>query len=471
MVKRSFVCSLVVPALLLGLNYTLEDIQSYSLAKPAVCIDTALNLYLVGNTPGNDSVKYITKQSGPWQVYAISFTCVPGMNYNCRPSAALGPDGSLHILYRVTGGTYGWPVYTNNSGGSFTSGDTLTHNGSESTYNYGIAVDGLNHAHVVCEIYTGSSRVQYYYPYTDSQLVIASNAGKPTIAVGPNNVVHIAYAAPTSGSKIYYTNNASGSFSAAVLVSDSFGTDPSIAVDTLGFAHIAFANGAWNTASDLFYATNKTGAFQTSKVVATPGIGEDYAQIALSRQQHIAIIFWSYRSSPAVSYVGCATKRYADAAFTVDSVGPAIANPSFGAITWNDRGLAIDRAGYLHFGYYGASGVIYAKSQTPIAVQEVTKLSPDAARFAFKNLRSPTRAPLAIAYERSPSCEVTMSIYDILGRTVRDFGTVQTGCTMWDGKDGSGASVGHGVYIVRADVRDTETGVRSQATVKLVIID
>jgi flagellar hook assembly protein FlgD len=64
-----------------------------------------------------------------------------------------------------------------------------------------------------------------------------------------------------------------------------------------------------------------------------------------------------------------------------------------------------------------------------------------------------------------------MSIYDILGRPIRDFGTVQSGCTMWDGKDDSGASVGRGVYIVRADVRDTQTGIRSRATAKLAMID
>jgi hypothetical protein len=429
-----------------------------------------LNLYMVGNPPGNDSVKYLKKQSGPWQAYAINFTCVPGMNYNCRPSAAMGPDGSLHILYRVVGGTYGWPVYTNNIGGSFTSCDTLTKISSQSTYNYGIAVDNLNRAHVVCEIYTGSYNVTYYYPYTDSQLVIASNAVKPSIAVGRNNVVHIAYAAPSSGSKVYYTNNASGSFSAPVLVSDSFGTDPSICVDSLGFAHIAFANGCWNTSSEPFYATNKTGSFVTKKVIATPGVGEDYAHIALSRQNDVAIIFWSYCSSPALSFIRCATKRAVDVDFAVDSVGPAHTNTSFGAITWNDRALVVDKAGYLHFAYYSPSGATYAKSQTPVDVTETPPPVPVPPPFVFRILRNPVRPPMTIAFERPLSVAIRIEVYGVDGRRIRNLGNVGGNRLIWDGRDQAGNPVAAGVYVFKAIVKEINGGI-SIKTAKIVIVE
>jgi hypothetical protein len=468
--KKNVIGLLFIPCVLFCLSYTLENIQSYNLGKPAVCIDTLNNLYLVGNTTGNDTVKYITKVSGPWQAYTLAFSAVTGMNYNCRPSAAVGPDGSLHILYRVVGGTYGWPVYTNNAGGSFTSCDTLTKIGSESTYNYGICMDNLNRAHVVCEIYTGSSSVKYYYPYADSQFLIAANAAKPTVAVGKNNVVHIAYAAPTSGSKIYYTNNAGGTFSAPQLVSDSFGTDPSIAVDTSGIAHICFANGAWNAASDLFYATNKTGAFQAKKVSATPGLGEDYTQIALSRQNDVAIIAWLYRSSPQMSYITCATKKADDADFAVDSVGPAHTNASFGAITWNDRGLVIDPAGYLHFAYYSPAGAIYAKSMTPLGVREVVKQSPDANGFRFMGSRNPEHTPMTIAFQMAPSLSATLTLHDITGRLVRSFGEIRGERLVWDGRDQAGNQVNAGVYIVRATVR-SGSGEIFTSTMKIVIVE
>jgi hypothetical protein len=469
--KKKVFGLLFIPAVLFCLNYSLENIQSYNLGKPAVGIDTLFNLYLVGNTTGNDSIKYLKKQSGPWQVYTLAFSCVPSTNYNCRPSAAMGPDGSLHILYRVTGGTYGWPVYTNNISGSFTSCDTLTKIGSQSTYNYGIAVDNLNRAHIVCGMYTGAYNVTYYYPDTDSQLVIASDAVKPSVAVDRNNAVHIAYAWPSANPKIYYTNNSGGSFSAPVLVSDSAGTEPSICVDSSGFAHIAFANGCWNTASELFYVTNRTGSFVTKKVFASPGIGEDYAQIAISRQNCVAIIFWSYRAAPALSYIGCAFKRAQDPDFTVDSVGPAHTNTSFGAITWNDRGLVVDKSGYLHFAYYSPAGAVYATTQTPIDAEEASNPFPVKPLFVFRILRNPVRPPVTIAYERTLSAAVRIAVYDIDGRLVRDLGQVRGERVIWDGRDQAGNSTTSGVYILKAAVRDAAGKMSAEtATAKIVIV-
>lgn len=470
MAHKKIIGLLILPAGLFCLTFTLENIESYHLGKPAVCMDTNYAIYMVGNTSGNDTTKYIKKISGPWQAYALPFSVVNGMNYNCRPSAAMGPDGSLHILYRVVGGTYGWPVYANNIGGSFTSCDTLTRNGSESTYNYGIAVDNLNRAHVVCEIYTGSSSVKYYYPDADSQLLIASNASKPTIAVGKNNVVHIAFASPVSGSRIYYTNNAGGSFGTPQLVSDTLGTDPSIAVDTAGFVHISFGRGYWDVNSDLFYATNKAGAFQTKKVAATAGLGEDYTHIALSRQNGVAIIAWLYRNSPLTSYIECASKKADDINFAVDSVGPANTNSSFGAITWNDRGLAIDPAGYVHFAYYSPSGAVYAKSQTPIGVWEGTKQRPAPILFQFTMPSNPVRTPVTISYQLMPSAYVALAIYDISGRLARSFGETQVNRIVWDGKDQSGNSAAGGVYFLRASVRESDGGI-STKTMKIVIVE
>jgi len=467
--RKKVLVLLFVPAAVFCLNYTLENIQSYNLGKPAVCIDTLLNLYMVGNTTGNDSVKYIKKQSGPWQVYTLSFSCVPSTNYNCRPSAAMGPDGSLHILYRVTGGTYGWPVYTNNVSGSFASCDTLTKIGSQSTYNYGIAVDNLNRAHIVCGMYTGAYNVTYYYPYADSQLVIASDAVKPSVAVGRNNVVHIAYAWPSANPKIYYTNNASGSFSAPALASDSSGTEPSICVDSSGFAHIGFTKTAWDTSSELYYVTNRTGSFQTKKVRATPGIGEEYAQIAISRQNCVAIIFWSYRATPALSYIGCAFKRAQDTDFTVDSVGPAHTNTSFGTITWNDRGLVIDKNDYLHFAYYSPSGAVYATTQGPIDVEEKPTPVPVARPVVFQNLRNPVRPPVSIAFENNGYPAVRIAVYDIGGRLVRDLGEIAGTRVIWDGLDRTGNSLNAGVYIIKAVVRDAG-GADFTETAKIVIV-
>jgi hypothetical protein len=319
-------------------------------------------------------------------------------------------------------------------------------------------------------MYTGAYNVTYYYPYTDSQLVIASDAVKPSVAVDRNNVVHIAYAWPSANPRIYYTSNSSGSFSAPVLVSDSVGTEPSICVDSSGFAHIAFANGCWNASSELFYVTNQTGSFVTKKVFASPGIGEDYAQIALSRQNCVAIIFWSYRSTPALSYIGCAFKRAQDTDFTVDSVGPAHTNTSFGTITWNDRGLTVDKNGYLHFSYYSPTGAVYATTQGPIDVEETPNPVPVTRPFVFQGLCNPARPPVTIAFERAGSPAVRICAYDIGGRLVRDLGEVAGNRVIWDGRDQAGNHMNAGIYVIRAAVR-SGSGEVFTSTMKIVIVE
>lgn len=263
--KKDVFLLVLMPIFVFGLSFTIENLDAYNADKPTISVDTTGRVYLVANSSGGrDLIRYLTKLSGPWQQDSIIFSLENSINYNARATSANGPDGSLHIVYRVAGGTYGWPVYTNNISGSFASADTLVKIASQSTFHYGIAVDNLNHAHVVCEMYDGSNHIRYFYPLTDSILTIADNAIDGSICVGKNNIVHIVYGAPSTNAKMYYTYNSGGAFSAPQLVSDSIGMDPSIAVDTAGFVHIAWTRSNWDTLlNNLYYATNKTGAFQT----------------------------------------------------------------------------------------------------------------------------------------------------------------------------------------------------------------
>jgi hypothetical protein len=440
-----------LPVLLFCLTFTLENVDVYKADKPAVCIDDSGWIYLVGNHSGNDIVKFIKKSTGAWSQDSLLFSVVSSTGYNSRSSAAAGPNKTLHILYRVQGGTYGWPVYTNNISGSFTTCDTLLKISSLSTFHYGIAVDNLNHAHIVCEMYSGSYYLYYFYPYhPDSMVSLVTNAGDPTIAVAQDNTVHIAYLS-TTNSKIYYLNNVGGAFGAPVLVSDTTGVDPSIAVDNAGKAHICWTSGNVVASSNLFYATNKTGTFQTTKITSNGYYG--YSTIALDKDNDVAIEYWKntgvWNDSASIWF---ASKKAADAVFTVDSVDKAYDNPSYGSITWNDRALAFDSLQIAHFTYQGkVSGqntIMYGKTTSPIGVDEtVSVLLPKIQLQCYPN---PGKAPVTIFSHSTAYVLIPLEVYDITGRIVRDLGEAYDDRAVWDGKDSKGCQVPGGVYLIKA---------------------
>ncbi|HEX7318836.1 MAG TPA: T9SS type A sorting domain-containing protein [bacterium] len=470
--KKGVFILVLIPLLTSALSFTLENIDVYKADKPAVCIDDSGWIYLVGNKTGNDIVKFIKKSTGAWLPDSLLFSVVPSTGYNCRSSAATGPNQTLHILYRVQGGTYGWPVYTNNSSGSFTACDTLMKNASQSTWHYGIAVDNLNHAHIVCEMYSGSYNLAYFYPFhADSMVWLVGNAVDPTIAVAQDNTVHIAYSS-TTNTKIYYLNNAGGAFGTPILVSDTTGMDPSIAVDNAGKVHICWTKECWSTLSNLYYATNKTGTFETTKITST-SYCEGYSAIALDKDNDVGIVFWVYHANDTAS-IGFASKKAAAVVFTVDSVDMAFDNPSYGSINQNDRAVAFDSLEIAHFCYMGRSGtaaiIMYGKTMSPIGVEELKAVEPISAA-SLKCCPNPFNRSVAIKSEiRNPKSEISLNIYDVSGRLVRSFKQLHNNSITWDRKDAADMTVPCGVYIVQACLQ-LENGDRITMSEKLVVVE
>ncbi len=68
---------------------------------------------------------------------------------------------------------------------------------------------------------------------------------------------------------------------------------------------------------------------------------------------------------------------------------------------------------------------------------------------------NPFRDAATIAYELPARARVTVGVYDVAGRLVRQVadGTVEAGphAVQWDGRDSSGRSVASGVYFCRID--------------------
>ena len=145
--------------------------------------------------------------------------------------------------------------------------------------NVSLAIDGSGELHACLES-TGT----LYYGNTGSGVwiltpidsLVAGAAGRYcSIAVDTNNAVHIAYL-EASTNDLWYASNASGGWSSE-RVDQQSGTSTNstyhtaIAIDSAGFAHIAYAHDF--AENDMEYATNASGAWTSEKVDDSGTVG------------------------------------------------------------------------------------------------------------------------------------------------------------------------------------------------------
>lgn len=145
--------------------------------------------------------------------------------------------------------------------------------------NVSLAIDGSGELHA-CLQSTGT----LYYGNTGSGVwiltpigsLVAGAAGRYcSIAVDANNTVHIAYL-EASTNDLWYASNASGGWSSE-RVDQQSGTSTNstyhtaIAIDSAGFAHIAYAHDFAD--NDMEYATNASGAWTSEKVDDSGTVG------------------------------------------------------------------------------------------------------------------------------------------------------------------------------------------------------
>ncbi len=210
---------------------------------------------------------------------------------------------NLHVVFETKGSADGKiNVYavkgTKGAGNTWTWGTAanVSNNlGSNDALLPDIAVDSAGISHVVFEgknAANGDSKINIYYSrdggtgtwttpvkLTAEPPFDASDALNPRITVGPGDSLHVAFQSKATGDakiNVYDIKaNKVGStwtFGSAASVSKNFGgndsTYPAIAVDSAGVAHIVFqgknaANGDGKI--NIYYATNKTGAWSTPK--------------------------------------------------------------------------------------------------------------------------------------------------------------------------------------------------------------
>lgn len=111
------------------------------------------------------------------------------------------------------------------------------------------------------------------------------------VAVDDAGNVHVAFL--SSYSEIYYKTYANGVWSGDTLVTGALaGSEPSIAVDSSGYAHIAFqVVDSVNSDSDIYYATNTSGSFLYTLLTPSGTANEAAPSIAVDGDQKVHIAY------------------------------------------------------------------------------------------------------------------------------------------------------------------------------------
>ena len=247
---------------------------------------------------------------------------------------ALDTSGNAHILHQSTPGPMMETLQYVIASASQTE-KTTVQSLNPPLRGADLVIDATGQLHACIEfggtLYYGNTASGAWDLTPLDSLVVGARGNNCSIAVDTNNAVHIAFI-ETFTYDLWYASNASGSWSAEIVDQQS-GTSTnsiyhtSIATDSTGFAHIAYAHDF--AENDMEYATNASGAWTSEKVndAGTVGYASDividsndriyvlYEELADGRPLHLA----SRESGAWSSFVLSSSGFGQDLSMSVDS--------------------------------------------------------------------------------------------------------------------------------------------------------
>jgi len=237
--------------------------------------DGKLHLTYTGQlgTDGTTREIYYVKEESSGEFTTINLTQNSvDDNYS---TLSIDAEGNLHIGYETRDGSDFQIRYMHNMSGSFSSPIVITQGGLNKATPYSkIGPDSVMHF-VYYTFVTGTDNVFYRnYDLRTGTLspevsLATGEAGgdfEATLDVDSNGKVHIAARTGTglfSGPIVYY-NNISGSFQSSVIAGD--GNYPMIALDNNDKVHIVY-----RSSSRLYYTNNVSGSFSTPVPISPVG--------------------------------------------------------------------------------------------------------------------------------------------------------------------------------------------------------
>ncbi len=423
---------------------------------------------------GDSEIYYGRRADGVWDA-PTRLTESPGMSSN--PCIAQGADGRLHvawsdyrdmtyeIYYKVWDPVGGW------------SADERVTTHAELDYYPAIAA-GDTSVYLVWEYHTGSSyRVAgvvfsertgagWTVP-VDVDQSTTRDAYRPTIACGPDGVVHVAYERqsandPTETEQIAYRSWNGASWSARTLLSTatSFSRTPSIAIGPDSTVHLVWQDGE-NTGGDIYYRKHDGTAWQPVEEVAAGGTEASTPSVAGDADSHAHVVWVDNRNGESEIYY-----REAGASGWEDpvritrgpgsSVLPAVGIAPSGdvSIVWTDSRS-------------GVAGVYFKEKTCQSGVRPLPP-APGVNIAMGLPYPQPFAAETRVEFSLLETADVAVDIFNVKGELVRrlasDTYAPGTHHAIWDGTSERGTRVSAGIYFLRCA---SESGAQARPVILL----
>jgi len=268
----------------------------------------------------SDGVAYATNSSGQWVG-----TLIDGAAGAFGDTAiAMGPTGAVHVSYKDSGS--GALKHATNASGSWVSStiDTIG-------FGSAIAVDSANRIHVS---YRASGDFLAYAVNASgswTRELVAGFAGSAihtSLAIDTAGAAHIAYAVGSGICDVRYATNASGAWVDTLLATNSQQCRAAMTLDTSDRAHVIYMQ-----QFDLMYATNAAGAWITTSLDRLDWIGFPDVSIAMDLSGALHVSYQDHNADLkyATNRSGPWVKSYVDARGNV-GIGNAVRVEGNGAV-------------------------------------------------------------------------------------------------------------------------------------------
>jgi hypothetical protein len=223
---------------------------------------------------------------------------VSGGYYSKSPSLAVDGEGTEHVVFLRTENQLdaeGIFYYTHNRSGAFISPTIITSDGIGVAQ---VVADRDGHAYIV---YPSGDNLYYVDNLTGnfSTPLSVGTAGSFTpfsMALDNENMVHVAYMGEDTN--LYYTHMTATGFMSPTHVSivDALAnefSDPSLALDSSGNAHIVFESSDAPLNEQTIYVNNQGSTFAYTETVYTQGPRSHSPAIAIDGLDHIHVVHLS----------------------------------------------------------------------------------------------------------------------------------------------------------------------------------
>lgn len=362
-------------------------------------------------------------------------------------------EGNKEIYHRMWSGF--WLAETrvsNSSGDSFAASiaakDLTVH------LAYQEVVDGyLQIIYHSYDLFTWSSPEQLSFVQSGMSMV-------PTIAVGPDGTVHVAWwdtredSPGVSPGKVCYRKKTGSTWSEEEVVSGPLADAmrPNIAVDDSGYVHVAWIDQR-EPMEQIYYRRFGPGGWEPEICVTSGSYTHYHPSLALTGDG-LNLVYWANYPSPATA--GVYFRKYSGAAWSPRTrISGSASSASLCAIAsqpdgtlhvaWKD---ARDGNDEIYYNAYIPPDNSVGDDEDPPVPDGLIDL------FSVDTYPNPFSGSTNIRFSLPRAADVDIRIYDISGRCVRHFVSrrMETGeyPFRWDGTDDSGNRLAPGMYIAAA---------------------